>query len=1190
MVALVCHHTICLADDKLSGSVITSGGSNPQSAFDGNSGTVFSASDGSKAWIGLALPTQCVITKVGWARSNDSRVELGLFEGANNPQFLDAVPLAIIEEDGNAIKRYYKDVNVSRGFKYVRYVGPHDSHAKIAELEFYGHEGVGDDTQFCQLTNLPVVTIHTQDNQDPWDKYNDIVSYINIIYDNGTKIQEENGTTRYRGNTSMGFEKKPYRIKFESKKHFFKGSELYRSPAKCKKWVLSNSPDDKTLMRNILGFELSKRMGLAYTPFAQAVDLIYNGEYKGCYQLLDQITIDKDRVNIPEMAPEDIFSPEITGGYLLEVDALAEQEKSCFWGSNSIPVTIKSPDENDITAEQRRYIENVFNAMSNSVFASNYRDKEMGYKSKLDMESFLRYFILEQFIANSDAFWSTYMYKNREDELLYTGPCWDLNLSMDNDNRSYPACNQSSWVFRIGSVNSAGNMRNFVNRILSDPAADKMLHDLWTAMRNEGGVVAESIKEYIDMMEYELRQSTALDNKRWGYLDKHLFNNPVVYGDYGQEVQVLRTFIENQIPWMDMQLKYGEDYIERETDFTINNADDLMKFAKEVNTGNTMANAVLTADIDLEGYDWTPIGSPQNLYVGSFDGSNHRIKNLNLESSGTYQGFFGAVSGGAVIRNLIIDSSCYIEGWQYVGGLIGGTNGSGDVLIMNCGNEAIVSATLPRGSANAGGLLGCNMSSGCRLTFMNCFNAGMINGAEECGAMSGWAGENASFINCYNIGEVYGAENNRSFSRRGGNNIISNCYQLSTLKSLDNAVSYIGPEEVANGFLCYTLNVSDNSWYQNLDNDQTVDSHPIPFSTHGKVYLTVDGNGYTNSPNPMLQEYYEISTPADLRVFAQAVALGNVKAKALLLNDIDMTGEELTLIGSTDHPYIGEFNGAGYIIDNINYRAPEQDAVGLFSVIGPGAYIHNLTIGTNSVFEGHAYVAGIAGCTLGAGRVEVFSCGNEARIISHDKNAAGIIGCNRHSEAQIAILDSYNTGNVEGGRENGALCGWLGNSSTVSRCYNSGLIDGLDNGQGLFRGTATTSDIYDLNSIQGEPITETDLTSGRLCYLLDYERSVWHQNIDNGETPDTHPVLVAHADVNCFDGFYTNKDEESLGIEINDMGADAFITSIEYFTLDGQRIAPEDLKASNQYAQYRGIYIRRSTYSNGTVKTKKVRI
>ena len=69
-------------------------------------------------------------------------------------------------------------------------------------------------------------------------------------------------------------------------------------------------------MRNMLAFEVSRLMGMPYTPYATAVDVILNGEYKGCYQLCDQIEVNPNRVDIDEMTPDDNSGENLTGDTL----------------------------------------------------------------------------------------------------------------------------------------------------------------------------------------------------------------------------------------------------------------------------------------------------------------------------------------------------------------------------------------------------------------------------------------------------------------------------------------------------------------------------------------------------------------------------------------------------------------------------------------------------------------------------------------------------------------------------------------------------------------------------------------------------------------------------------------------------------------------------------------------------------
>jgi hypothetical protein len=177
-----------MADDsyKLSGTVIGTAESVDYStsqksttvntremAFDGDLNTCFASWERSYTWTGLDLGTPHVITRVGWSPRNDSqgekRVLLGVFEGANREDFMDALPLYIIKEKGTIGQMSYGTVDCSRGFRYVRYIGPSDARCNIAELEFYGVEGEGDDSHLAQLTNLPTVSIHTQDGVIPYD-------------------------------------------------------------------------------------------------------------------------------------------------------------------------------------------------------------------------------------------------------------------------------------------------------------------------------------------------------------------------------------------------------------------------------------------------------------------------------------------------------------------------------------------------------------------------------------------------------------------------------------------------------------------------------------------------------------------------------------------------------------------------------------------------------------------------------------------------------------------------------------------------------------------------------------------------------------------------------------------------------------------------------------------------------------
>lgn len=512
-----------------------------ENAFDGDLNTFFASYDKSYTWAGLDLGEAHVITRVGWSPRNDSqgekRVLLGVFEGANRPDFMDALPLYVIPENGKIGTISYADVDCSKGFRYVRYIGPADARCNIAELEFYGYPGAGDNSHLCQVTNLPTVSIHTLNNEIPYDKEHLIESQLTIISNNGTELLSEPGTTRERGNASRSFPKKPWRIKFDKKQN------VLDAPAKAKKWTLINNYGDKTLMRNLLAFELSRRMGLTYTPYGTAVDVLLNGEYKGCYQLCDQIEIHKNRVNITEMTPEDNQGSALTGGYLIEVDAYASKETSWFKSSKGNPVTIKSPDEEEITSNQKQYIRNFFNQM------------EKQWSTYLDLNSFLRHFLVGELSGNTDTYWSMYMYKERDEDLLRVGPVWDFDLAFNNDKRIYPVNDKTDYIYRSGG-SCAGNMKTFVdNIVVKDAPSKQQLVDIWDEARRSG-LTEENLLAFIDQWAEDLQQSQRLNFLRWPILNKQVHQNPVALGSFEAEVDVVRTFIKERLAWMDNKLGY----------------------------------------------------------------------------------------------------------------------------------------------------------------------------------------------------------------------------------------------------------------------------------------------------------------------------------------------------------------------------------------------------------------------------------------------------------------------------------------------------------------------------------------------------------------------------------------------------------------------------------------------------------
>lgn len=526
-------------------------------AFDGDFNTYFKAYiaddewDYNRTWVGLDLGEPHVITRIGFAsrKMRSYKLQLAVVEGANEPDFSDAMPLYMIRDDKTPSGHMtYADIKVSRGFRYVRFMSGPSAACNFAEIEFYGHPGEGDDSQLFQLTNLPLVVVNTDGMRMMQSKDDKVNSTVHIISDGGTSLLSKKDTEcKGRGNASWNFPKKPMRLKFEKKQN-----ALPDAPAKCKKWTLINNYGDKSLMRNKIAFHMSRGIGLSYTPYCQFVDLIFNGEYQGCYQLCDQVEVNPGRVEITEMTPDDIEGEALTGGYFIEIDAYANQEASWFESLRGIPVTIKSPDDDEITPEQSAYIKDYFNKFETAVFTYWFTSETTGYRKYLNLDSFLQYFIVGELDGNTDYFWSIYMSKERGEEKFVVGPVWDVDLGFDNDYRTYPIAGKNDYIYRSGGSVASSAVKRLVDRILvSDTKARERLKYLWSDARVNRHYNPTYYCKLVDRYAEQLAQSQELNFKRWNILGECVHMNPAVSGSYEGEVQRVKDYLNERFAQLD---------------------------------------------------------------------------------------------------------------------------------------------------------------------------------------------------------------------------------------------------------------------------------------------------------------------------------------------------------------------------------------------------------------------------------------------------------------------------------------------------------------------------------------------------------------------------------------------------------------------------------------------------------------
>ena len=185
--------------------------------------------------------------------------------------------------------------------------------------------------------------------------------------------------------------------------------------------------------------------------------------------------------------------------------------------------------------------------------------------------------------------------------------------------------------------------------------------------------------------------------------------------------------------------------IESNGSYTVYNADGLLNVAELVNGGKTDINITLTADIDLTGKDWTPIGTDyDNSYKGTFDGGGHTITGLTFTTNDEYAGLFGWLNRAGTVKNVVMEG-VQITSNQIYGGSIGGVVGSGWGTIENCSVSGSVSGTV-----YVGGVVGAQIDG----SITGCSSSATVKGMVDVGGVAGQTNSSATLTACYATGNV----------------------------------------------------------------------------------------------------------------------------------------------------------------------------------------------------------------------------------------------------------------------------------------------------------------------------------------------------------------------------------------------------------------------------------------------------
>lgn len=333
-----------------------------------------------------------------------------------------------------------------------------------------------------------------------------------------------------RGNSTWGWEKKPYALKLSKK------TEILGMP-RHKRWCLIANYMDRTLLRNRIAHYVASATSLRWTPRTQFAEVWFNGEYLGNYLVVEQIKIDENRLAIDELTTDDNEGDALTGGYLLEMDSYYDEMNKFRSSYSDMPVNIKSPDES-ITAAQFQYIQTYFNEADNLLFDKDYRDPA----AMFDIRSFVDYWLVNELIGNQEIKHpkSFYIHKPRGGKLT-AGPVWDFDYGTMTlaDAERWLVKDQNMWYARL-----------FTSRAVRREARTR-----WETLYP----FLASVPDYIEAQRDYIAESARRNFDRWPEIRIPSAEIQMPNGDellsFDEAVDRLKAAYTMRLAWLDAQIR-----------------------------------------------------------------------------------------------------------------------------------------------------------------------------------------------------------------------------------------------------------------------------------------------------------------------------------------------------------------------------------------------------------------------------------------------------------------------------------------------------------------------------------------------------------------------------------------------------------------------------------------------------------
>ena len=299
-----------------------------------------------------------------------------------------------------------------------------------------------------------------------------------------------------RGNYTWTLDKKPFRIKLDTKQKLL-GMKSNRN------FCLLAHATWNDFLTNTVGFELSRRIGLAYTPAQEPVELVLNGQYIGLYFLAEKINVGKNRVNILEQENGDTAAVNISGGWLLEIDDHPDKNQFGLFEGNGNWLAVKYHSPDSLSMQQFDYLYHYIKDVNNAIY--NPDKTSTDWEEYIDIDTLACFYIVNEVTDDIESFSnSLFLHKDRGDTAkLMFGPVWDFGCSFGRAQN--PA---TCFLYE----NTAPNFKpHWLEEIVKYPHFQDCVHKHWLRFYPQ----LETIEQFIDDYVNKVSAAGASDAVRW---------------------------------------------------------------------------------------------------------------------------------------------------------------------------------------------------------------------------------------------------------------------------------------------------------------------------------------------------------------------------------------------------------------------------------------------------------------------------------------------------------------------------------------------------------------------------------------------------------------------------------------------------------------------------------------------------